>query len=396
MAASDKKRLTFFRLIFILTLDDTIYVSFIFYFYETVTIMIDPNNSAPKYHQLKEYLKKQIIRGDLLPGEKLTSENALASQFNLSRHTVRQALGELENEGYIYREKGRGTFCSLPKTNAQSIAVLTTYISDYIFPPIIKGIEEVLSAAGYNLILANTNNDKAKEAQCLENYLSQKIDAMIIEPTKSALKNSNIHYYYQLEERGIPYLMINAFYPDLNPAYLIMDDTQGTYLATHHLLQLGHRRIAGLFKTDDLQGVKRKAGFLSALKDYDIPENSALVGHYSTEQIRSYPYQFIQSILQNEPRPTAVVCYNDQNALDVLEAIRNEGLKVPDDISIVGYDDSSLATATEIKLTTIKHPKAKMGRQAARNIVDMLTGNISEPRFVYPAELIVRSSCRNI
>lgn len=358
--------------------------------------MIDPNNSTPKYHQLKEYLKKQIIRGDLLPGEKITSENTLASQFNLSRHTVRQALGELENEGYIYREKGRGTFCSRPKINAQSIAVLTTYISDYIFPSIIRGIEEILSAAGYNLILANTNNDKAKEALCLENYLSQKIDALIIEPTKSALENSNINYYRKLEEKGIPYLMINAYYPDLDPAFLIMDDTQGTYLATHHLLQLGHRRIAGLFKTDDLQGVKRQAGFFSALKDYGIPENYALVGQYTTEQIRSYPYQFIRSILQKEPRPTAIVCYNDQVALNVLEAIRNEGLKVPDDISIVGYDDSPLATATEIKLTTIRHPKAEMGRQAAYNIVDMLTGHIEKPRFVYPSELIVRSSCRNI
>lgn len=358
--------------------------------------MIDPNNSAPKYHQLKEYLKNQITRGDLLPGEKLTSENTLARQFNLSRHTVRQALGELENEGYIYREKGRGTFCSRPKTNAQSIAVLTTYISDYIFPSIIGGIEEILSTAGYNLILANTNNNKTKEAQYLENFLNQKIDALIIEPTKSALDNSNIKYYQELEARGIPYLMINAFYPDLDPAYLIMDDAQGAYLATTHLLQLGHRRVAGIFKDDDLQGVNRQTGFLSALKDHGIPENTAVIGNYSTEQMGTYPYQFIRSLLQKDLRPTAVVCYNDQIALEVLEAIRNEGLKVPDDISVVGYDDSSLATATEIKLTTVRHPKADMGRQAAHNIVEMLTGHIEKPRFIYPSELIVRSSCRSI
>lgn len=360
--------------------------------------MFDSDNSTtPKYQKLKDYIKNQIIRGNLLPGEKLTSENTLASQFKLSRHTVRQALGELENEGFINREKGRGTFCNRSrKTNAQNIAVLTTYISDYIFPTIIRGIEEILSNAGYNLILANTNNDKSKEAQCLENFLNQRIDALIIEPTKSALDNSNLSYYHELEAKGIPYLMINAFYPDLEPAYLIMDDIQGAALAANHLLQLGHRRIAGIFKIDDLQGIKRQTGFLSALKEFDIPETSTLIGHYTTEQIRSYPYQFIRNLLQKDLPPTAVVCYNDQIALEVLEAIRNEGLKVPDDISIVGYDDSSLATATEIKLTTVKHPKAKMGRQAAHNIIEMLTGQIEKPSFIYPSELIVRSSCRNI
>lgn len=359
--------------------------------------MFELNDSSPKHHQLKEFIKDRILRGEILPGEKITSENTLARQFKLSRHTVRQALGELENEGFICREKGRGTFCNFNEKNTvKNIAVLTTYISDYIFPAIIRGIEEVLSNNGYNLILANTNNDKLKEAQCLENFLNQEIGALIIEPTKSALENINIDYYRELEAKGIPYLMLHAYYLDLDPAYIIMDDAQGSYLATNHLLQMGHRRIAGIFKSDDLQGVKRQAGFLSALKEYDIAENPDWIGNFATEQLRAYPYQFIQNLLRQEDHPTAVVCYNDQIALEVLEAIRNEGLKVPDDISVVGFDDSSLATATEIKLTTIKHPKAKMGRQVGDNIVQMLNGSIEKPRLTYPSELIIRSSCRNI
>ncbi|MGE5605587.1 MAG: GntR family transcriptional regulator [Bacteroidota bacterium] len=359
--------------------------------------MFELNDSSPKYHQLKEFIKDQILCGEILPGEKITSENTLARQFKLSRHTVRQALGELENEGFICREKGRGTFCSFSEKNVvKNIAVLTTYISDYIFPEIIRGIEEVLSNNGYNLILANTNNDKLKEAQCLENFLNQEIGALIIEPTKSALENLNIKYFNELEAKGIPYLMFHAYYPNLDPAYIIMDDVQGAYLATNHLLQLGHRRIAGIFKNDDLQGVKRQAGFLSALKEYGITENRDWIGNYSTEQILTYPYQFIQNLLRQEGRPTAVVCYNDQIALEVLEAIRNEGLKVPDDVSVVGFDDSSLATATEIKLTTVRHPKAEMGRQVGNKIIKMLTGSIIKPRVTYPSELVIRSSCRNI
>ncbi len=359
--------------------------------------MFELNDSSPKYHQLKEFIKEQILRGEILPGEKITSENTLSRQFKLSRHTVRQALGELENEGFISREKGRGTFCNLNGKNAvKNIAVLTTYITDYIFPPIIKGIEEVLSNNGYNLILANTNNDQLKEAQCLDNFLNQEIGALIIEPTKSALENINIDYFKELEAKGIPYLMLHAYYPDLDPAFVVMDDTQGTYLTTNHLLQLGHSRIAGIFKSDDLQGIKRQAGFLSALKEYEIAENPDWIGNYNTEQLRTYPYQFIRNLLRQADPPTAVVCYNDQIALEILEAIRNEGLKVPDDISVVGFDDSSLATATEIKLTTIKHPKANMGRQVGNNIIQMLTSKVKKPRITYPSELIIRSSCRNI
>ncbi len=359
--------------------------------------MIDPNNSTPKHQQLKDYLKNQILRGEISPGEKLDSENSLASLFKLSRHTVRQALGELENDGFIYREKGRGSFCSpIGKTSVQNIAILTTYISDYIFPTIIRGVEEVLSNTGYNLILANTNNNKDKEAQCLENFLSQGIDALIIEPTKSALENSNERYFREIEAKKIPYLMLHACYDGFNSAYLMMDDTQGSYLATKYLLQLGHRRIAGLFKSDDQQGIKRKTGFLKALQEFGLPDIPEFLGYYTTEQLHSYPCQYIRNLLQKENRPTAIVCYNDQIALEVLEVIRNEVLKVPDDISIVGFDDSSLATATEIKLTTVKHPKAEMGRQAARSIIEMLTGRIEQPCFIYPSELIVRSSCRNI
>jgi GntR family transcriptional regulator of arabinose operon len=359
--------------------------------------MLDPSNPSPKYSQLKEHLKELIRDGELSPGEKLPSENDLARRFKLSRHTVRQALGELENEGFIYREQGRGTFCRQnPKTVRPNIAVLTTYISDYIFPAIIKGIEEVFSSEGYNLILASTNNDPVKEAQCLENLISQDIVALIVEPTQSAQPSSNLHYFHKLETRGIPYVMIHACYPELDPAYLVMDDERGGYLATQYLLQLGHRRIAGIFKSDDMQGVQRRQGFLAALAEYQLLPNPNWIGSYKTGQIHSYPFEFSRSLLTQDPRPTAIVCYNDQIALEVLEAIRHAGLKVPQDISLIGYDDSLLASASEVKLTTFKHPKAEMGRQAARFVIDMLNGRIAKPSLTYPPELIIRSSCQTL
>jgi GntR family transcriptional regulator of arabinose operon len=359
--------------------------------------MLIPNSPAPKYYQLKEYLKGLMQRRELVPGNQLPSEHMLASQFKLSRHTVRQALGELANEGWIYREQGRGTFCAVRKNNGKTaIAVVTTYISEYIFPPVIRGIEEILSAAGYPLILATTSNDKAKEAQCLENLLNQDIAGMIIEPTKSARENVNSKYFAELEKRRIPYLMLHAVYQDLDPAYIMMDDEKGGYMVTQYLLQLGHREIAGIFKGDDWQGIKRQNGFMAALAGYNIRVKPEHISNYDTEHIKSCPYQFVRGLMGKSERPTAIVCYNDEIAIQIMEAIREEALKVPEHISIVGYDDSSLAVASEIKLTTIRHPKADLGRQAARFLIDMLEGRIEKPRLVYQPELIIRSSCRSL
>jgi GntR family transcriptional regulator, arabinose operon transcriptional repressor len=360
-------------------------------------LLLNSGSSLPKYIQLKDYLIRQMQQREIVYEQQLPSENVLAQQFKMSRHTVREALGDLENQGWIRREQGRGTFCIYSeKLSLKTIAVITTYISDYIFPTLIRGIEEILSCSGYTLVLANTSNDKGKEAQCLDNLLNQDIAGLIIEPTKSSEENTNISYFKEFKQREIPYIFLHAVYSDLDPAYIIMDDQKGGYMATKYLLQLGHREIAGIFKVDDLQGFKRKAGFEAALVEYNIVQKPEFLGNYETKQLLSYPYQFIKSILFKVPRPTAIVCYNDQIALKVMEAIRDEGLKIPDDISIIGYDDSSLAMASEIKLTTIKHPKAEMGRQAARFIMDMVEKRAEKPRFIYQPELVIRNSCRGL
>lgn len=357
--------------------------------------MIDLNSLLPKYHQLKEHLKKQIRTGEIPPGKKLPSEIELVREFHLSRHTVRKAFGELEHEGWIFREQGRGTFCSFrEKGNGKTIAVLTTYISDYIFPFIIRGIEKTLSSAGYILILANTWNDRKKETQCLDNILNHDIAGLIIEPTRSAENNANRDYFAELDKRKIPYLFLHAAYKDVESAYLVMDDEAGGFMATRHALQLGHRRVAGIFKADDLQGVRRQEGFLRAMKDSGCPVPGDFIGNYETEQLFSFPYQYTRYLIQKEDPPTVIVCYNDEIALKAIEAIRDAGLEVPRDISITGYDNSHLAEAFHPKLTSINHPKEEMGGRAAQMILDMILGKVDRPRFTYQPELVQRCSCR--
>ncbi len=354
-----------------------------------------------KYILIKETIISWILEGKVIPHQKIYSEHELAEKFRVSRHTVRQALSELVNEGWLYREQGRGTFCAEKKRNSDKIiGMITTYISDYIFPSIIRGAESYLNRKGYTLLLASTNNNPADEKSCLQNVLSKKVDGLIVEPTKSAIPNPNLDYYFTLETNNIPYVMINAFYPELQPPSLTMDDELGGYLATQHLIQLGHRRITGFFKTDDLQGVNRMQGFVRAHRENRLPVYPGMIVTFHTEDKYVKPKQELRRLLQTDSRPTAIVCYNDEIALSILDVIRDLQLRVPEDISIVGYDDSPLAEASEIKLTTIRHPQAEMGETAAKKIVEAIEKNsrgaVSISSVLYKPELILRNSTQAV
>ncbi|WP_246469501.1 GntR family transcriptional regulator [Cohnella nanjingensis] len=358
------------------------------------------NAQSPKYLQLKEEIVSWIAGGRYLPGDKLPSENELAERFALSRQTVRQSIGELVQEGWLSREQGKGTFVARPSAERRpsggnrTVGLLTTHISDYIFPSIVRGVEAALKERGYRLLLSSTDNRKDRERESLETMLTQGVCGLIVEPTKSAEGNPNFEAFMALEYHGIPMLMINEQYPDLDWPCVKLDDAAGGRLATDHLLSAGHRRIAGFFKTDDLQGVQRMKGFVQAHRERHLAVPPELLVRYATEEKDSRPHEALRELLAQPEPPTAIVCYNDQLAVGLLDVVRKAGLRVPEDLSIVGYDDSFLATATEIKLTTVAHPKAEMGETAAMLLLDLLETGRPEARRgkVYEPKLIVRES----
>lgn len=358
--------------------------------------------AQPKYMMIKEQIKNWISEGKINPGEKIYSESEMMDIFSVSRHTIRQAVGVLVHEGWLYREQGAGTFCSTRnvesnqsslQTTRKNIGVITTYLSDYIFPSIIKGIESYLTENGYSLTLACTNNDVEKEQICLQTMLNNKVDGLIVEPTRSNQFNPNINYYLQLEQQNIPYLMINQYYPELNPPHITLDDEKGGYLATEHLISLGHERIIGLFKSDDLQGVNRMRGFMKAIRTTKLPSSPDMIISYTTEEKYNQLLKRLKDLFSSNSKPTAIVCYNDELAIQVINAVRALGQRVPEDVSVIGFDDSYLSVATDIQLTTIKHPQTEMGIDAAKWIISTIEqkGELP-PSKIFEPELIVRES----
>lgn len=354
-----------------------------------------------KYEIVKQTLRKEIINGQYQINEKLPTESELMKRFNVSRYTVRRAVGDLENEHYIYRIQGGGMFVqdwqrnwSADDTN-KLIGVISTHIADYIFPPIISGIDNVLSAKGYSLIVGNTLNNHARERQSLLNMLDLKIAGLIIEPTQSALPNPNLDLYQQIKEYQIPTILFHATYPQVAFPSLLTQDELAERNLVDYLFKLGHHKILGIFQIDDRQGANREAGMIRAYQEAGIPiTDSEMVMYQSTDKISAI-LDRVDRIFANNDRPTAIACYNDHLAMTVIGHLQRNGIKVPDDVSVVGFDNYELARTLNPSLTTADHPKRKLGEDAGQMMLKLINGEQVDS-ITYPVPLIKGTSTKSI
>ncbi len=354
-----------------------------------------------KYENVKKKIVNSITSDHYQSGDKLPTESVLMKQYGVSRYTIRRAMGELENEHYIYKIQGGGMYVDDWQANRQKtvnnkmIGIVTTHLADYIFPSIINGIDRAISNKGYSVLLSNTHNDHAQERQSLQRMLESNIAGLILEPTQSALPNPNVDLYRQIEQSKIPALFINAHYDDLQIPYIQLNDRHIEYQLVKRLFERGHKSILGVFQVDDLQGVERMRGFMDAYAQH--PEFSYLsdVIMYQSADDMAKIFKKTAHRLKDDSHPTAIVCYNDQLAIQIMDVVRSVGLKIPEDVSIVGFDDYLLSKYVTPSLTTAVHPKNRMGMDAGRMILSMIDGQKAAP-IVYDAEIIERDSVATI
>ena len=349
----------------------------------------------PKYMALVNWIKEQVTGGELQYGDKFYSENELTGMFGISRQTVRQAVGILEQEGYVERRRGSGTYVvygGLPKhAPTRNIGVISTYLDDYIFTSIIKGIETALTKSGYTMQLAFTHNRVENESRALRTMLEKQVDGIIVEPTKSALPNPNGALYQEIHAQKIPLIFFNAYYPSMPFPHVSMDDRQAGRMATDCLLRAGHRQIAGIFQSDDLQGHLRYAGYVDALRSAGLELQSRHILWYTTEDIR-YLAEDFHRVQRSLDGCTGLVCYNDQIAFGLFGELRRHGIKVPGDLSLVGIDNSDLAEICEVPFTSVAHPMKRLGTTAAENLLRLIEDPAFDATVDFPPTLVERGS----
>ena len=353
-----------------------------------------------KYQKVAEAMRQGIREGKYQ--KTLPTEQALCAQFQVSRQTVRQALSLLETERLIARRQGSGSHILEQREQTPgrrlSIAVVTTYISDYIFPSILREIEAVCSENNSAPLLFATQNQFSNERRILQTLLEMDhLDGILIEGTKTGLPNPNIRLCRQLMEKGIPLVFMHGNYEQLPDTLSVLDDNcTGGRMLVEYLYQKGHRGIGGIFKYDDLQGRQRFAGYLEGLERFDLSPEDNNILWYGTAQkdhfLRDdYSEDRMTDLLSS---CSAIVCYNDEIAARVISYLTRKGLSVPGDIAVVSFDNSPYSEMSTPRITSLSHGMYNVGRLAAEMLLRLLRGEACSSQLA-PWILVEKESSKH-
>lgn len=325
----------------------------------------------------------------------------VAREAGVSTATVSRALRELQHVNPDTRAKivaaaeklnyTLNTFKQLEQRRASTVGIIAPYISRWYFAKVIQGAEHALSEAGIDLLVYNINQNEDRNRIFKDEYLKGRIDALI----SISVPLDEIEFQSILD-LNIPTALIGT--ADKRVSSVRIDDIAGARTATQHLVNQGHKRIGliGGFSNNQYKFPvprDRRAGFIEALEESGIEFDPTLevIGDFQI----STSERVMGELLARRNRPTAIFCESDEMAIGAIHAIKKHGLKVPDDISIVGFDNHEMAEYFE--LTTIEQPVQMLGEMAAWSIMEKLKKPNSEMAdLTLPTSLIVRNSTRKI
>ena len=367
---------------------------------------ISRQDSEPLYLQIADRLRRAIVDGTYPPSSVLPPEIELASILQVSRPTVRHALDVLIQEQLIERVPGRGTYVrnarpTPSRTRTGNIALIGPEMRDSFLVNIVTGAERVASRRGYHLMLCNAGTQASLEEKCLRDlWEGKKTDGFVLYSVDLPHPQRTVREFVQA---GVPIVFIDRFFEELNAPFVVSDNVQGGYLATKHLIDLGHRRI-GFISRPNLYistAAHRLQGYRDALAEAGLEYDLGLIFQGllpSMDEIRAprlaqYDRAAIREFLDSRTRPSAIVTLNDLIAIQAVTACRELDLRIPEDVAIVSFDDDHSASLMTPTLTTVRQQAYEMGARAAASLLDMVSGEPVQQQVVLPVELIVRQSC---
>lgn len=298
-----------------------------------------------------------------------------------TRARVEAAIAEL---GYVPNALAR----SLRFKQTHSLALVVTDITNPFFTTIARGVEDVASQRGFSVIFCNTDESEAKQVEYLNVLVRKQVDGVLLVPARST--DEPIHF---LNRRQVPVVVLDRRVSSCIVDSVRGDSEGGAYALMRLLLELGHRRIALLNGPAEVStAADRLAGYCRALAEAGLACDERLIfpGRFTLEAGR----RMAQEALALSPRPTAFFATNNFIAIGAYRALRAAGLTVPDDISLVAFDDLPSALMLEPFLTVASQPAYEMGRRATELLLDRLAGAAPSDcqEIVLPCEVIVRRS----
>lgn len=368
-------------------------------------IELDKESPLPLHAQLLNQLRQLILGGEWEPHQRVPSEPQLVQQLGVSRATIRKSLSAAEREGLLYRVAGKGTFVEAqPAAGPQRLVgfVIPQFRSSFDSNLLI-GVERELKTHGYRVLFCHSERRLEEENELLAALIRERVEGIMIWPVQSDDLDREL---FRLSVRGFPLVLMDRTFPYLEADAALADNTAGAYAATKHLIELGHRKISFLARPylHLLPIAERLAGYRQALRDARLkPLPPLLVGEALEPStgyaLRTYAnatgpdIEALCEVLTQPDRPTAIFAMNDLMALLALRAAALSGLTVPDDLSMVGFDDLDVVSQLQVPLTTVAQNPLDLGAAAAELLLDRLDGYRGAPRQRrLPIELRVRGT----
>ena len=316
-----------------------------------------------------------------------TVSRVINNDSRISKKTKNKVLLIINKLGYTPNAVARG----LKTKRTYTLGMLIPDITNPFFAEIARGVEDTANKNNFNVILCNTDDKLKKERTYLQILRGKRVDGLIL--GTAHIKDKSI---LELEKKKFPYILVSRNIEGLDKNCIIVDDIEGGMMATEYLIKLGHRRVAhitGPLKTRS--ALNRLKGYKLALKKYEIEYRDELIGE-GDFRIKG-GYQVTKRFLKlNEP-PTAIFAANDLLALGAMQAIQKKNFHIPEDFSVIGFNDIKLASFVYPTLTTIRQPMLEMGELAVKMLLRIIEGGeFNQRKEVLESKLIFRESCRKI
>lgn len=372
-------------------------------------ILVSADSVISLHVQLHNQLRQLILSGRWANGTRIPSESQLAEHLKLSRTTVRLALQQAEIEGLIERIAGRGTFVAYV-SNKERVSRLIAFVTSGFEAEnqllLLNGIENEVRARGYQIIFSKAKNHQ-EEISVLKEVKEENVVGILLWPNPHSprLRRQNAINYQQIQ---LPIVVMDRTVYGFECDCVTSDNFGGAQALMQHLVELGHRDIVFLthHEIDLLPVLERYRAYREVLEQAGlVPVDPWRIGKPGTEigagytlrvslDAKSPELQHIKEYMLNaEPHPTAIFALNDYLAVLALRAMKQLNLRVPELVSIAGFDDTDLAMHLEVPLTTVAQDSFMIGKRAAQLLIDRIEG-YSGPvgREYIPTQLRIRSS----
>ncbi|GAB6930516.1 GntR family transcriptional regulator [Paenibacillus sp. JCM 10914] len=375
---------------------------------------MNTNERIPLYQQIQDYIRHGIASEKLKPGDRIPTEKELMDQFHVSKITVANALTGLANEKLIARVPGKGSFVAeegdlsqnrlhaeAPSKRRESvltrglIGVIMPTIHDYFAIRLVEGIEEALSSEGYRCMIMLTSGQLEKEKEAIKELKALGADGLLIFPVDEENYNEEI---LGMKMSDFPFVLIDRYLPGIETHFIAADGRKGARLAVEHLWELGHRDIA-ICSDSPLQTVtvqERIEGYVEALKDKGALINPAhMITDFNPLSVlkdaEAHPlYRYIRNRMV-----TAYISLNGRLGVQIYQMAKQAGLRVPEDVSIVSFDDPTSIVEEFSIFTHVKQFERDMGLRAANKLLEVLghdgAGKGYSKMLIEP-ELVVRQT----